>query len=597
MEFRILGPVEVVDEGKTLAVGGGRQRALLAFLLLHANEVVPTDRLVDELWPGKPPATADKIVRNYVSLLRKQLGARLVRRPPGYLLRVEPGELDSEKFETLVDEARGQQPAAAAKTLRQALALWSGPPLAQVAYEPFAERAIADLAERRLQAVEDRIDADLQLGNGRELVPELEQLVGEQPLRERPTSLLMLALYRSGRQADALEVYQDARRRLVDELGLEPSPALQELQRQILSHEDALAGPKRARVDARRRKGGLMIAVGGLILLSAGIAAGAVALTRDGETASLSKVDANSVGVIDVRTNRIVGEVPVGGAPTRLALADNSLWVVNTADNSVSRIDATRRVQIRTIAVPGPPSGIAANEKAVWVVYLRSPDAGAGRGAGSAGAVLIDPRFNAVNKTVVLNQRFEYQDDIAVGLGSVWTADPAFITRLGPTGRSRKPISIDYTSQSSVDVGYGAAWAVNGLGIVRIDPSTNTPLTIPVAQTGTGRGPSPTAVAIGEGAVWVASRYIDDNVFSTSKKPGTVSRIDPETNAVVQTITVGHEPFAIATGGGAVWVANRTDFSISKIDPQTNKVVKTIKVGGRPEGLAVGDGKLWVSVG
>ena len=598
MQFRILGPLEAVDDqGATLPLGGGRQLALFALLLLNANEVVSTDRLVDELWSEQPPATAEKIVRNYISLLRKQLGDRLVRRSPGYLLRIEPGELDSERFESLVRQAREQEPAAAAATLRQALALWSGPPLAQLAYEPFAQQAMASLEDLRVQALEDRIDADLELGHDRELVPELEQLVRDQPLRERPRTLLMLALYRAGRQTDALEVYQDTRRTLVEELGLEPSPALQELQRRILAHDETLAGPaqEQARTASRRRKGGLLIVAGGVVLLAAGIAAGTVALTRDSGAAALSKVDANSVGVIDVRTNRIVGEVPVGSAPTRLALAGNSLWVVNTADNTVSRIDVKRRVQIRTITVPGPPSGITANEKAVWVVYLRSLDAG-GNGAGSAGAALIDPRFNDVSNTVVLNQRFEYQDDIAVGLGSVWAADPAFITRLDSSGGSRKPISIDYTSQSSVDAGYGMVWAVNGLGIVRIDPATNTPFSIPIAQTGTGHGLSPTAVAVGEGAVWVTSRYISSNGFSTSGKRGTVSRIDPRTNAVMKTILVGHEPFAIAAGGGAVWVANRTDSTIMRIDPRTNTVVKTIHVGGEPEGLAVGPDTVWVSV-
>src|SRR5712691_5549124 len=134
MQFRILGPLEVVEQGRTLPLGGGQQLALFALLLLNANEVVSTDRLVDELWGERPPATAGKIVRNYVSLLRKPLGDRLVTRAPGYLLHVEPGELDSERFETLVREAREEQPAAAAAKLRQALALWSGPPLAQLAY-------------------------------------------------------------------------------------------------------------------------------------------------------------------------------------------------------------------------------------------------------------------------------------------------------------------------------------------------------------------------------------------------------------------------------------------------------------------------------
>jgi YVTN family beta-propeller protein len=595
MQFRILGPLEVADDGKALPLGGGRQLALFAFLLLHANEVVSTDRLVDELWSKQPPATAEKIVRNYVSLLRKQLGDRLVRRPPGYLLRVEPGELDSERFETLAREAGTQPPSDAAKTLREALGLWSGPPLGQLAYEPFAQQAIADLEERRVQVLEDRIAADIELGRERDVVPELERLVKDQPLRERPRGLLMLALYRAGRQTDALDVYQDARRTLVDELGLEPGPALQDLQRRILAHDPDLSGAERGQRRDHRRRGGLMIGAAGAILLAAGIAAGTLELTGSSGAAGLSRIDVNSVGVIDSGTNRIVAEVPVGSAPTRLALAGNSLWVVNTADSTVSHIDAEKRVVVRTIPVPGPPSGIAADEKAAWVVYLRSPDT-SGVGAGSAGAALVDPRFDDVSHTVALDQRFEYQDAVAVGLGAVWAADPAFITRLDPSGRIRKAIPIDYTSQGSLDVGYGAVWAVNGLGVVRVDPATNVPLTIPIAQTGTGVGPSPTAVAVGAGAVWVASRFVTGNGFSTSGKRGTVSRIDPQTNAVVATISVGHEPFAIAAADGAVWVANRTDSAISRIDPRTNRVVATIDVGGEPEGLAADAGSVWVSV-
>ena len=181
MQFRILGPLEVVEQGKTLPLGGGQQLALFALLLLHANEVVSTDRLVDGLWAERSPATAEKIVRNYVSLLRKVLGDRLVTQAPGYLLRVEPGELDSERFETLVREAREEEPAGVAAKLRQALALWSGPPLAQLGYEPFAQQAIGRLEELRVGALEDRINADLQLGRDRELVPELEQLVRRAP--------------------------------------------------------------------------------------------------------------------------------------------------------------------------------------------------------------------------------------------------------------------------------------------------------------------------------------------------------------------------------------------------------------------------------
>src|SRR5262245_40691391 len=331
MQFRILGPLEAVDDGgMPLPLGGGRQLALFALLLLNANEVVSADRLVDELWSDQPPATAEKIVRNYVSLLRKQLGDRLAHRTPGYVLRVEPGELDSERFETLVREAREQPPAAAASTLRQALALWTGPPLAEVAYEPFAQRAAEKLDELRLRALEDRIEAELEVGLDGELVPELELLVHEHPLRERPCSLLMLALYRAGRQAEALAVYQDARRRLVDEVGLEPGPALQELQRQILSHDPSLAGPRQRDRVHRRRRGGVLIAAGGIVLLAAGIAAATLELTDRGGAAALTRVEPNSVGVIDPKTNRLAGQIPVGSTPTAITFGGGALWTANT---------------------------------------------------------------------------------------------------------------------------------------------------------------------------------------------------------------------------------------------------------------------------
>src|SRR5262245_6745874 len=215
MEFRVLGPVEVVDEGRPLRLGSGKQLALVAYLLLHANEAVSVDRLVDELWGESPPATAAKIVRNYVSLLRRELGDRLITQSPGYLLRVEDGELDSRQLERAV--ASGDL-----ESLNGALALWRGSPLAQVAYEPFAQSEIARLEELRLTALETRIDAQLELGQTG-LTAELESLVREHPLREQLRGQLMLALYRSGRQADALEAYQDARRTLDRELGIEPS--------------------------------------------------------------------------------------------------------------------------------------------------------------------------------------------------------------------------------------------------------------------------------------------------------------------------------------------------------------------------------------
>ena len=244
MDFRLLGPIEVAENDRPLSLGGAKQRALLALLLLHPNEVVSTDRLIDELWGGAPPPTAAKSVQVQVSKLRKQIGPdRLATRPPGYVLQVAPSELDLARFHALLGEARNAAPAEAAPKLREALALWRGPALADLSYEPFAQAEIARLEELRLAALEQRIDADLAGGSHSELVGELEGLVAEHPLRERLRCQLMVALYRSARQAEALETYRRARREMSEELGLEPSEELQRLEQAILVHDPALDLP------------------------------------------------------------------------------------------------------------------------------------------------------------------------------------------------------------------------------------------------------------------------------------------------------------------------------------------------------------------
>jgi DNA-binding SARP family transcriptional activator len=243
MEFRLLGPLEVVDDGRSLALGGRKQRSLLAVLLLHANDVVSTELLVDEIWGASPPATVAKSVQVYVSRLRKELGdGRLATQVPGYRLRVEPSELDLLRFEALAAEAVGADAPAARALLREALALWRGPPLADLSYEPFAQTQVTRLEDLRLAALEQRIEADLACGEHAALTSELEALVAQQPLRERLRGQLMLALYRCGRQAEALAAFQAARSELVEELGIEPSRELRELHEAIL-RQDARLDP------------------------------------------------------------------------------------------------------------------------------------------------------------------------------------------------------------------------------------------------------------------------------------------------------------------------------------------------------------------
>jgi DNA-binding SARP family transcriptional activator len=253
MEYRILGPLEVRAEGRPLALGGAKQRAVLAILLLNANNVVSSARLIDELWGEDAPESAAKGLQGYVSGLRKVLDPQrdraaqspvLVTRPPGYAIELAPEELDAIRFERLRAEARvalaAGEPKTAGAMLREALGLWRGPPLADFAYASFARTEIDRLEELRVGALEDRIDVDLALGGHAEVVGELEALIDRYPLRERFRGQLMLALYRSGRQAEALDVYRRTRRVLVDELGIEPMRDLQDLERAILLQDSSL---------------------------------------------------------------------------------------------------------------------------------------------------------------------------------------------------------------------------------------------------------------------------------------------------------------------------------------------------------------------
>jgi DNA-binding SARP family transcriptional activator len=248
MEYRVLGPIEALDESRRLALGGPKQRLLLGVLLLRANRVVAGEDLVEALWADAPPATAGAAVQVYVSRLRKTLPEEALQtRPQGYVVRVAHGRLDAERFELLVRAGRrAPTPKAVSATLGEALALWRGKPLEGRELGGWAQAEAHRLAELASEAVEQRIAADLELGRPADLVAELETLVAVHPLRERLRELLMLALYRAGRQAEALEQFRVARGTLRDELGLEPGAALQELHRAILRHDRAIELPRAA---------------------------------------------------------------------------------------------------------------------------------------------------------------------------------------------------------------------------------------------------------------------------------------------------------------------------------------------------------------
>ncbi len=579
LELRILGPFDVLDGDRTIELGGARQRAVLAILVLHRGEAVSVDRIVDLMWGESPPPTAVKTVQVYVSHLRGALGKDVVASSSsGYALAVDPECIDAVRFERLVDEGRAalddDDPARAAERLQSALALWRGPVLGDLAYERFAQDEVARLEEQRLAAVEERIEADLRLGRHVELVAELEGLVRKHPLRERLRAQHMLALYRSGRQADALESFRDARSSLIEELGLEPGKELRELEQAILAQDPALDLPRgrRSRPPPAGRRRSVAIIGAGAVLACAAIAAVAMALS--GSDSSVP-VFPDSVAVIDPETSLVVADVPVGVRPEAVAADKRWVWVANAADASVSQIDIGTRRVAATITPNVGVEALAVGAGSAWI-----SDASRGR------VVRLAADIGTVADSVRFPTSFGARAPSAAALGmdALWIASPnsAAVYRID-TASSRLKARIDVGNKpAGVAVADGAVWVTDDIenNIRRLTPvgAGTVTDTIPL---GNGSGP----VAAGEGAIWVVNSRDD-----------TVSRIDPTTRAVEALIRVGRLPSGIAVGAGAVWVANSLAGTVSRIDPATNRVTTTIDVGGAPHSVAVADGRVWVSI-
>ncbi|MGZ4201805.1 MAG: ABC transporter substrate-binding protein [Thermoleophilaceae bacterium] len=590
MDFRILGHLEVSNEGHPLPIAGAKPRALLAMLLLHSGEVVPVDRLAEELWSGEPASGGAKNIQVHVSRIRRALGdvpegasGSIVSRAGGYLLTIGEHDLDLHRFEQGLAEGKSalaaDQPDLALARLCEALELWRGPPLADFSYDSFAQGEIARIEGLHLGAQEDLFEALLAIGRHADVIEEARALVADQPFRERVRGQLMLALYRSGRQADALEVYREGRRALVEELGLEPGHQLKQLEAQILAQDAELDPPQAAApagTDAappprHRRKSGLALA-------GIGLAAAAVALVlvlTSGGTA-LPAVAANSVAAIDAESGKVVGDVGVGSRPGDVAVGAGAVWVANVGDGSVSRIDPVARRLVRTVPVGSAVSGLGSSGADVWTVDTSSV----------ATARRIDPVFSHPDTPVRIGRNAGLlgrdRAPLAVGMDSVWAANgDSAVVRLDPRdGAVRARIDVG-NDPGGIATGAGAVWVSDDLDdtVSRIDPSTDGVIeTIPA-----GHGAA--AIAVGAGAVWVA-RTLDDSV----------ARIDPSTNSIVTTIHVGRAPSAIAISGNSVWVANARDGTVSRIDARGNRVVSTVDVGGSPQGLAVARGLVWVSV-
>lgn len=607
LTYRLLGRVAVSCNGHDVQLAGARQKALLALLLLRANGVVATSTLVDELFGDEPPSNAPNAVHAGISRLRRQLAAGgacqvpIVTRPPGYMLDVGPGELDLLEFGQLAERGRrelqGGNAVAAAETLKHALALWTGHPLADLEQYEFARMEAERMKGLRTAAVIDLFEADLALGRHAELVPELETLALQHPLHERVRGQLMLALYRAGRQADALHVYQDVRRLLVAELGLEPGKPLRELERKILTHDTALdlaqavVEPRPEVTGAWRRKRSLA-ALGGAALAAVALVAAVAALALDegAPETRLTSIAPNSIGVIDPSTNSLTVEIPVGQSPKGIAASVGSVWVVNTEDSTASLVDGDRRVVLRTVAVPGRPSDLALGA-AAWVLHNR-PGSTQDPFAGDAAVSKIDIDLLGLTKTFEVPAGFgnQFRDPIALGAGAIWVGGPTGVSRVDlETGRVGARILL--REVLALAVAGDHLWVAQLGGLARVDTSTDV-VDRTIELTG---GTVPAELALDERSIWVASHPGTSCCPTRESGTGTVTRVDRGTNEVVATIDVGGFPRSIAVGESGVWVAAWETNEVVRIDPESNRVVARISVGARPTSITVGDGLVWIT--
>jgi DNA-binding SARP family transcriptional activator len=582
IQFRILGPIDVSVGARPVPVGGRRSRALLAILLLTPGEVVSSERLADGIWGDHAPPSAHHLVQVYISQLRAALdgSAAIVTREPGYLIDVEPSRIDAWRFERLVEDERATESRAPQDTIRaleEALALWRGPALADTRLEGAAAVEVARLDGLRLTSIEARIDALLAVGREPETLPELERLVASEPLRERFAAQLMLALYRSGRQADALSVYQRARRHLTGELGLEPSPELQQLQQAILRHDPELtptrAAPRPAPRGSRQRGSrrvlrGAEVTVMAILVLAV-LAVLALLVRPSSRTSQPAPLTPRSLAAIDATTGAIIGRLPLGGQPDAVSVDADRVWVALARHRALVEIKGPRMRVVRTFALSAFPRRLAAGDGRVWVANafdgtVTQVDAGSGR--------VSAPWRPAPSSTGRLA--------LAYGAGSLWIgSQDNTLTRVDPsTGRTTARISV--TAPEDVAVGLRSAWVAQRIraAVLRVDTTTNRVVrSIPI-------GAGATAVTADAEAVW-----------ALAPAPGRVWRIDPDTNAVTAVIDVGPEAIDVATAGGSVWIAAHTGV-LQRISPRTDTIVQTVPLDRPIGGIAADRERIWITV-
>lgn len=543
-----MGPFKVRGPSGAVTLAGGKQRLLLAMLVLHAGELVSRTAIIDALWPEDPPASAAQSVESYVSRLRAALRAAgaaegiIASSPGGYQLTRAGNRFDCDEFAELAAQAhtaldRGDAQAAS-DLADEALALWHGPGLAGIAEEPGVRASAAALEEGRVQVLETRAEAKLALGRHTELISELRAGVSSHPERERAHELLMIALYRAGRQTEALDVYRAAHAHLDGELGLEPGAGLRELQSRILRHDPSLVAPRPATPADREttaaiargglRPRGMRVGLAAVLAAALGIAAVVLIVTSPGNAAAAKTLRSPALGVFSTQSGQPRSAAVLGAVPSRITAGLGAQWATSYDNGTLLRVSPSASAVTQTVYVGHGATGVAVAAGDVWV------------------ADTLDNRLTRVD-----GRTDEVVQQIPVG------ANPG-----------------------NIAAGAGAVWVTNrGDGTVsRVDPLTGAVLGV------TRVGPAPSGIAVGAGAVWVAL-----------SGASAVVRLDTRSGQLLQTIQVGSGPSAIVVGRDGVWVANQLDSTVSLINPDSASVTLTRAVAGTPTALAAVGRGVWIT--
>lgn len=563
---------------------------MLAILLLESPAAVSSDRLIEELWGDDDrPDDAQTALQQHVSRLRKALEPHevLVTRAPGYAIELGEAQLDLHLFRDLRETARGQRDAGgedeAAETLRTALALWRGKPLVDLENERFARDAIPQLEAQRLEALEARIAADLACGRAVDVVGELQGLVRANPLRESLRAQLMLALYRSGRQSEALDVYADARRTLVDELGLEPGPELQWLQQAILAHDPTLDVVPKSGAPARSR-GWLAAALALGVLALAAIGAWA-ALGRGAEGSAASAIAESHVAGIDASSGMVTRRIPVGRAPTAIAAANGTVWVVDADAQTVLRLTEGSRV-VDTFSPGATPVDVAAIGESVWVA-----NGGPLEDAQFVGPVATSvARFDTATRTERAEIALPHSggdvsnlvdNHVAVSDGAVWAVTPDYRVARIEASTGVVTAVARAVRAGAVAAGRAGVWALGADGTVALlDEQTAKP----IARTKVPAS-SVSSIAVGDDAAWI-----------TSGSDGTLWRVGGGRTPTLGTIDLEPGVSDLAAGPVSIWVANPLAGTLTEIDAETSTIARTIELDGVPHSVAIDGETVWVSV-